>query len=108
VHRAIGESGNFRFLLPVSKWEAIILLEKQKISSKNDFGQFIERTLFELDLQEAPLDWKVAHEVSFALLGYKDPADRFLAATAKVYDLTLVTADEKLLNVPGLRTLANI
>ncbi|MCH7490203.1 MAG: PIN domain-containing protein, partial [Gemmatimonadetes bacterium] len=30
-------------------------------------------------------------------LAHLDPADRFLAATAKVYDLTLVTADERLL-----------
>jgi PIN domain nuclease of toxin-antitoxin system len=38
----------------------------------------------------------------------KDPADRFLAATAVAYDLTLVTADEKLMGIPGLRVLANV
>lgn len=43
----------------------------------------------------------------FVMLGYKDPADRFLAATAQAYDLTLVTADERLLCVPGIKTLAN-
>jgi PIN domain nuclease of toxin-antitoxin system len=36
-----------------------------------------------------------------------DPADRFLAATAEVYELTLVTADERLLRGKGFRTLAN-
>jgi PIN domain nuclease of toxin-antitoxin system len=41
-------------------------------------------------------------------LGYKDAADRFLAATAKAYDLTLVTADQRLLCIPGLKTLANL
>jgi predicted nucleic acid-binding protein len=30
-----------------------------------------------------------------------------LVATAKVYDLTLVTADERLLKIPGLKVLAN-
>ena len=29
-------------------------------------------------------------------LGHEDPADRFLAATAAVYDLQLVTADRRL------------
>lgn len=33
--------------------------------------------------------------------------DRFLAATAAVYDLTLVTADDRLLRGKGFRTLAN-
>jgi len=41
------------------------------------------------------------------LLKHSDPADRFLVATAMVYDLTLVTADEQLLNVPGLNVLQN-
>ena len=38
---------------------------------------------------------------------HEDPADRFLAATADVYELTLVTADERLLRGKGFRTLAN-
>jgi len=38
---------------------------------------------------------------------HADPADRFLAATAKVLDLTLVTADEKLLGLGSIQSLAN-
>jgi len=37
----------------------------------------------------------------------QDPADRILAATAQVLDLTLVTADERLLGLGNIRTLAN-
>jgi PIN domain nuclease of toxin-antitoxin system len=40
-------------------------------------------------------------------LPHADPADRFLAATAKVLDLTLVTADENLLNLSEIVTLRN-
>jgi len=36
-----------------------------------------------------------------------DAADRFLVATAEVFELTLVTADERLIKVPGLKVLAN-
>jgi PIN domain nuclease of toxin-antitoxin system len=61
-----------------------------------------------LELKEAQPDWKVVHETRFLMLGYNDPGDRFLAARAKVYDLTLVTADQRLLRVPGLKTLGNI
>ena len=35
------------------------------------------------------------------------PGDRLLVATAKGYDLTLVTADERLMQVPGLQVLTN-
>jgi PIN domain nuclease of toxin-antitoxin system len=38
---------------------------------------------------------------------HQDPADRFLAATASVYDLTLVTADSRILEGSGYTTLAN-
>jgi PIN domain nuclease of toxin-antitoxin system len=40
-------------------------------------------------------------------LPHQDPADRFLAASAQVYDLTLVTGDRRLLAGKGYRTLAN-
>jgi PIN domain nuclease of toxin-antitoxin system len=40
-------------------------------------------------------------------LDHEDPADRFLAAMADVYELTLVTADERVLLGKGFRTLAN-
>ena len=40
-------------------------------------------------------------------LPQRDPADRFLAATAFVLDLTLVTADANLLGLGQISTLAN-
>jgi PIN domain nuclease of toxin-antitoxin system len=108
VYRVIADPRNGRYLSPVSIWEATILLEKKRIAIKENFGQFFERTRIELDLQEAPLDWNVVHEMRFMMLGHKDPADRFLAATARAHDMTLVTADQRLLNIPGLKTLANV
>ncbi|HWZ25304.1 MAG TPA: PIN domain-containing protein [Verrucomicrobiae bacterium] len=49
----------------------------------------------------------MAHELRFTMLGYRDPGDRFLVATAEVYDLTLVTADQRLLQIPRLPILAS-
>ena len=40
-------------------------------------------------------------------LRHRDPVDSFLAATAKVFDLTLVTADSRLLAAKGISVLAN-
>ena len=58
-------------------------------------------------MREAPL----THEIVVAALGlalsHQDPADRFLAATASVLGLTLVTADQRLLGLGNIAILAN-
>ena len=83
------------------------MLEKRRIRMGSDFGEAFKESKRELNLIELPLNWEVTHELRFTMLGYRDPADRFLVATAKVYDLTLVTADERLMRIPGIRVLAN-
>jgi PIN domain nuclease of toxin-antitoxin system len=85
----------------------IVLLEKRRIKIDQDFGEWFKRSRDDLDLLEVPFNWKIGHELRFTTLQHGDPADRFLVATAKVYDLTLVTADERLMNVPGLSVLQN-
>jgi PIN domain nuclease of toxin-antitoxin system len=45
-----------------------------------------------------------AHELPFQ---HSDSADRFLAATAEILNLTLVTADQRLLGLGKISTLAN-
>ena len=107
VARELGDPGNDRYLSAVSIWEIIVLLEKRRIRSVGDFGVWFKSSKEALNLIEVPITWEVAHELRFTILGHGDPADRFLVATAKVYDLTLVTADERLMNISGLRVLAN-
>ncbi|HMD38754.1 MAG TPA: type II toxin-antitoxin system VapC family toxin [Candidatus Acidoferrum sp.] len=96
-----------RYVSPVSIWEIAVLLEKRRIDLRGDFGEWFKKSVKELVLLEAPLNWNVAHELKFTMLSHRDPADRFLVATAKVFDLTLVTADEKLMSVPGMKVMPN-
>jgi PIN domain nuclease of toxin-antitoxin system len=49
----------------------------------------------------------VAIAASRLELPQPDPGDTFLAATASIYDLTLVTADAQLLNCAWLKTMPN-
>jgi PIN domain nuclease of toxin-antitoxin system len=107
VAREVADPRNERYLSAVSIWEVVVLLEKRRIRFGIDFGEFFKQSKQELNLIELPLNWEVAHELRFTLLDYRDPGDRFLVATAKVYDLTLVTADERLMRVPGIHVLAN-
>lgn len=108
VTRELTNPENDQFLSSVSIWEAIVLLEKKRFRLDRDFGEWFKKSKDLLNLIELPITWEVAHELRFTLLGHRDPADRFLVATAKVYDLTLVTADERLMHVPGIRVLANL
>jgi PIN domain nuclease of toxin-antitoxin system len=107
VAREISNPDHYRYLSPISIWEMITLLEKRRIQIQEDFGEWFTRSKRDLGLLEVPLNWQIGHELRFTMLQHGDPADRFLVATAKVYDLTLVTADERLVNVPGLRVLQN-
>ena len=107
ITRELANLENQLWLSPVSIWEVTVLLEKRRIDLKQDFRSWADESVVDLQLREATITWEVAHELRYTMLGHRDPADRFLVATAKVYDLTLVTADERLLNVPGLKVLPN-
>lgn len=63
--------------------------------------------LMKTAVREAPLTLEVVSELHGFQLAHRDPADRFLVATARVYDLTLVTADARLLSIQGISTLSN-
>ena len=107
VARELASPENERYLSAVSVWEAILLLEKKRTRLNGDFGRWFKKSKLELGLIEVPLNWEIAHEIRYTIIGYRDPGDRFLVATAKVYDFTLVTADERLMEIPGLKVLAN-
>jgi PIN domain nuclease of toxin-antitoxin system len=105
-----GLSGNhgrtpFTVSVSVSIWEAILLFEARKIAMLQDFGGWLERTRFELEFARDYVGLESRPRDALYHVGLQDPADRFLAATARAYELTLVTADKRLLNVPGLKTL---
>ena len=56
---------------------------------------FSEDVCERLSYQEAPLTHEVALATLAVVLPHRDPIDTFLVANAKVYGLTLVTADSK-------------
>lgn len=83
-------------------------MEKKRLDVRQDFGQWFDKSKRELGLMPVGMSWKVAHELRFTLIGYRDPADRFLVATDRAYDMTLVTADARILRLPKLNLLPNV
>lgn len=95
---------NELWLSPISTWEALTLHNKKRINLTGNLKEWI--SLATIGLKEALLTHEIA-AVAGELPLHKDPADRMIAATAQVLDLTLVTADERLLSLGCIKTLAN-
>lgn len=101
---ALGDARYTLYLSPISVWEALLLLEKGKIPVNLPPLPWIEYALHAHPMLEAPLTHEVAIRSRQLQLPHQDPADRFLAATAIEYGLTLMTADSNLLNSTELVT----
>ena len=100
----LANPANELWISPVSTWEALLLHRKKRVELSPDFLAWLRQS--SPGFHQAPF----THEIVLAaeqLNLHADPADRFLAATAQVLDLTLVTADQRLLGLGGIKTLAN-
>ena len=107
VRRQIESPKNEVYLSPISVWEAHLLERRGKLPLKQGFSEWLEDSLTRAPIREAPFNFAVAAEASRIQLPQMDLGDVFLAATATVFDLTLVTADAQLLGCAWLKTLAN-
>jgi PIN domain nuclease of toxin-antitoxin system len=95
------------WLSPISLWETLVLAEKGRLDLGPSSREWVENALEAVPLHEAPVTSEVALATAGIELHHRDPADRFLLATAKVFDLTLVTADRRLLDQTAVPVLAN-
>jgi len=108
VHQELASPHNELYLSPVSLWELVLLVEKKSINIAADFAEWVNGSFEDLQMQEAPFSFAVAHELRFTQLPHRDPGDRFIVATARVYDMTLVTADQNLIGLANLAVLPNL
>ncbi len=104
VAQQLKDEGNELWLSPISTYEALTLHYKGRFEIDGSLEAWLARAT--AGTREAPLTHEIAL-VARQLPLHQDPADRILAATAEVLDLTLVTADERLLGLGTIRTLAN-
>lgn len=108
VAEALADEGNQLWLSPISIWEFLLLAARGRVRIRDGTApDWVEAALSRSPMHDAPLSREVAIRSRSVRLAHEDPADRFLAATADVYELTLITADERLLRGKGFRALAN-
>jgi PIN domain nuclease of toxin-antitoxin system len=109
VAGALADDLNQLWLSPISIWEFLRLTERGRVRVRGGTppAEWVEAALSRAPMHDAALTREVAVRSRSVRLDHEDPADRFLAATADVYELTPVTADDRLLRGKGFRTLAN-
>ena len=94
------------FLSPISVWEVLLLARKNRIVLDREPMAWVEASVEQLRLSILPITLEIAMDTN-RLDGFdrQDPGDRFIVATARVHQLTLLTADEWILRWPGVKTL---
>jgi PIN domain nuclease of toxin-antitoxin system len=97
VSAELENTSNQLWLSPISTWEIMVLAEKGRIVLDAEPGAWLRDVFKTVSFREAPLNHEIAIQSRMIELPHDDPADRFLVATAIVYDLTLVTADRKII-----------
>jgi PIN domain nuclease of toxin-antitoxin system len=107
VARQLINPANEIWLSAVSVWELRLLHDKGRVKLVPDAVTWIQDNLTRLNIREAPLTFEVALAISSMNLPHNDPADGFIAATAKVFGLTLVTADDQLASLRDISVLSN-
>ncbi len=103
---ALASSEAELFLSPITTWETLQLAHRGRLALSPTPLAWVADALRRSALSAVPLSHEIAlrteHLDGF---GSRDPADRFLVATALEHDLTLVTADRAMQAYEPLQTI---
>lgn len=107
VSDSLEEPANELWLSSICVWEALMLAERGRVRLLPTPERWIRDALIEVPMLEPALNREVALQSRRLSIPTQDPADRFIAATAHVHELTLVTDDRNLLEIEGVSVLSN-
>jgi len=105
--RELERSTNELWVSPISIAEIGVQQRKGRIHIEGSLEDWVRRSVRTSELRWAAINEAVGFEYDRVSLTTADPADRWLVATARIYGLVLVTADEKILASNAVRTLPN-
>ncbi|HEY7838179.1 MAG TPA: type II toxin-antitoxin system VapC family toxin [Terriglobales bacterium] len=98
---ALSDPNNELWLSPVSSWELLLLVERGRVALAHEVSVWVEECLAGGRYRQALLNFAVTMAASQVHLPHRDPSDRLLAATARHYDLLLLTSDARLQSGSG-------
>ena len=94
------------WLSPISIWEFGLLHARGRVVVEGGVHEWVRRSQSVLPWREASVNVEVALTSLRIELPGRDPADRFLAATALTYELELATLDADLVAAEWLPTVS--
>ncbi len=105
VRTELKNPANELWLSPVSTWEALLLNDRGRVRLPDNLAEWLAQAT--APFRETAFTHEIVLAAQHLPLPHRDPADRFLAATALVMDLTLVTSHDLLLGLGTIRTMKN-
>ena len=101
---AIAGSGPFAHVSAISAWEIAWKHRLGKLELRLEPAAWFPLAIQQHALRELPLTAAVCLRMAALPNLHRDPADRFLIATAQELSLTLVTPDPRIRQYPNLMT----
>lgn len=91
----------------ISCWEVAMLVQKNRVTLTQPIADWLDAASTISGVHLLSLTPSIAAiSCDPALLGkHHDPSDRLIAATALLYDIPLITKDQRLRNLPSLNTI---
>jgi PIN domain nuclease of toxin-antitoxin system len=108
VTQELEDQDNDLYLSAISVWETLILGEKGRLLLEPSPQEWVREALLASPIKDLPLNREIALRSRTLALSHQDPADRWIAATAAVHELTLVTHDSALRELSEISVLPNV
>lgn len=95
----LADATNQLFVSCVSTLEIAQLAYRKRITLLTDLSEWVRRSCEHLQMQTIAVD----HDIAIGAYNvpehfHKDPADRVLVATSRIYQIPFVTTDEKIIH----------
>ena len=99
------EAAQLVYVCPISAWEVSLQCAKRTLELPLPPLEWFNRALEVHHLTLTALSVEVLMQANALPWHHRDPADRFIIATAQMEDLTVITSDERFKDY-GVKTLA--
>jgi PIN domain nuclease of toxin-antitoxin system len=89
----------------ISLWEIALLIARKRLNPAIDARQFLDDMIAARHVRVLPITAEIAVLSQSDIFSHGDPADRLIAATARLHRAPLITSDAKLRKLKEVTTI---
>jgi PIN domain nuclease of toxin-antitoxin system len=89
----------------ISLWEIAMLIARKRLNPAADARQFLDDMIAARHVRVLPITTEIAVLSQSDMFSHGDPADRLIAATARLHRAPLITSDTKLRKLREVATI---